>query len=45
MRPAVTMAGPALLVGVLLVASGCSRQATGPTTADFQKQRAMGICS
>jgi len=27
----------------LLVASGCSRQSVGPTTADFQKQRAQVV--
>jgi Tfp pilus assembly protein PilP len=37
------MAGPALLLVALLVAGGCSRQTTGPTTADFQKQRAMVV--
>ena len=37
------MAGPALLVLALAVAGGCSRQSTGPTTADFQKQRALVV--
>lgn len=43
MRPSVTMVGPALLLAALLVAGGCSRQTTGPTTADFQQQRARVV--
>jgi len=43
MRRSVAMAGPALLLAILLAAAGCSRQTTGPTTADFQKQRAMVV--
>jgi len=43
MRPSVAMAGPALLLAALLAAGGCSRQTTGPTTADFQKQRARVV--
>ncbi len=31
------------LLGALLVASGCSQQTVGPTTADFQKQRAQVV--
>jgi type IV pilus assembly protein PilP len=31
------------LVAALLVASGCSQQSVGPTTADFQKQRAQVV--
>ncbi len=42
MRRSLAIAG--LTLGVaLLAASGCSRQTTGPTTADFQKQRAMVV--
>jgi type IV pilus assembly protein PilP len=31
------------LVGALVVAAGCSEQSVGPTTADFQKQRAQVV--
>jgi Tfp pilus assembly protein PilP len=43
MRRSVAMAGPALLLAMGLAAAGCSRQTTGPTTADFQKQRARVV--
>ena len=43
MTRSVAMAGPALLLAILLAAAGCSRQTTGPTTADFQKQRARVV--
>lgn len=43
MRRSVAMTGPALLLALVLAAAGCSRQTTGPTTADFQKQRAMVV--
>jgi Tfp pilus assembly protein PilP len=43
MRRSVAMAGPVLLLAMGLAASGCSRQTTGPTTADFQKQRARVV--
>jgi type IV pilus assembly protein PilP len=33
----------AAALAALLFASGCSEQAVGPTTADFQKQRAMVV--
>ena len=31
------------LLGALVVAAGCSQQSVGPTTADFQKQRAQVV--
>ncbi len=31
------------LLGAVLVAAGCSQQSVGPTTADFQKQRAQVV--
>jgi Tfp pilus assembly protein PilP len=31
------------LLGLVLAAAGCSRQSVGPTTADFQKQRAQVV--
>ena len=43
MKRSVAIAGALTLGVALLVASGCSRQTVGPTTADFQKQRALVV--
>jgi type IV pilus assembly protein PilP len=43
MKRSVEIAGTLTLGVALLAASGCSRQTVGPTTADFQKQRAMVV--
>ena len=43
MKRSFTIAGTLTLGVALLAASGCSRQTVGPTTADFQKQRAMVV--
>jgi type IV pilus assembly protein PilP len=43
MRRSLAIAGTLTLGVVLLATSGCSRKTTGPTTADFQKQRAMVV--
>jgi len=43
MKRSVKLAGTLALGAALLAAPGCSRQTVGPTTADFQKQRAMVV--
>ena len=43
MRRSVAIAGTLTLGVALLAAAGCSQQTTGPTTADFQKQRAQVV--
>jgi type IV pilus assembly protein PilP len=43
MKRSVKIAGTLTLGVALLAAGGCSQQTTGPTTADFQKQRAQVV--
>lgn len=43
MRRSVAIAGTLTLGVALFAAAGCSRQTVGPTTADFQKQRALVV--
>jgi type IV pilus assembly protein PilP len=43
MKRSVAIAGTLTLGVALLAASGCSQQTVGPTTADFQKQRALVV--
>lgn len=43
MKRSVAFAGTLTLGVALLAAAGCSRQTVGPTTADFQKQRALVV--
>jgi type IV pilus assembly protein PilP len=43
MRRSFAIAGTLTLGVALLAVAGCSQQTVGPTTADFQKQRAMVV--
>jgi type IV pilus assembly protein PilP len=43
MKRSVKIAGTLTLGVALLAAAGCSQQKSGPTTADFQKQRAQVV--
>ena len=43
MKRSLAIAGTLTLGVALLAAAGCSRQTVGPTTAEFQKQRALVV--